>query len=235
MSVPRGILIGGLGEFADEYLVPLFQAAGYYISVARGWTQLLDTFSRQIDLALLDLPGEHAIDRLREARNQFTGVLMILGPRNDRLIVTAFAEGVEDYVPRPFRADELMARARAQLRRQQRHLPPPFTLGLFTFDLAERSITYAGRRLDLDLPAYTLLCVLAEAPYRTFTAEELVALVWGRNQAHNLLLIDALLQSLRRQIGDQYAHEALVGDLQCGISLLPTTAHNAPNTREQSG
>lgn len=50
MSVPYGVVIGGLGEYADEYLLPIFIASGYQIWITRGAATLYDTLSRQIDL-----------------------------------------------------------------------------------------------------------------------------------------------------------------------------------------
>lgn len=220
MSVPHGILIGGLGDYIDEYLSPLLTSAGYYVHIARGSTVLFDTLNRQTDLALIDLPGNDYLDLLNALRTQYTGTLVVLGPRHDRLVVTAFAQGVDDYVSRPFRADELMARVRAQLRRRQRYAPPPFTLGPFGFDLAARTITYQGRPLELDLPSFTLLSVLAEAPYRTFTPEELLASVWGRGQTHNLPLLAATWQALCQQMPDRETTKALAGDPYCGLALL---------------
>ncbi|MEF3273494.1 MAG: response regulator transcription factor [Chloroflexus sp.] len=222
MSVPHGILVGGLSEYTDEYLAPLLSAAGFYVVTARGWERLRDTLNRQFDLVLLDFPGEGVLDRLRDVRQQFPRMLVVLGPRNDRLTVIALTEGVDDYVARPFRADELIARVRAQLRRQQRYVPPPFTVGPFHFDLAARVITFDNRPLHLDLPAFTLLCVLAEAPYRAFSPEELVTLVWGRGQAHQRETLCATWQSLRQQIAPQQASYVLTGDPLHGLSLLAT-------------
>ncbi|WP_298405414.1 response regulator transcription factor [uncultured Chloroflexus sp.] len=220
MSVPYGILISGLGEYIDEYLSPLLTSAGYYVQLARGSAVLFDTLNRQTDLALIDLPGKDHLDLLNALRTHYTGMLVVLGPRHDWLVVTAFAQGVDDYVTRPFRADELMARVRAQLRRRQRYAPPPFTLGPFVFDLATRTISYQGHPLALDLPSFTLLSVLAEAPYRTFTPEELLESVWGRGQTHNLPLLAATWQSLCQQMPSREATKVLVGNPHCGLALL---------------
>lgn len=222
MSVPYGILIGGLGEYVDEYLSPLLVSAGYQVQIAGGTTALFDSLSRQTELALIDLSGETYLDQLAALRNQYTGALVVFGPRHDRLVVAAFAHGADDYVVRPFRADELMARIRAQLRRRQRYQPPPFTIGPFIFDKAARTIAYEGRPLDLDLPSFTLLCVLADAPYRIFTPEELLSQVWGRKHAHNLPLLEKTCQTLRRQITAEQAANVLVGDPQNGLALLPS-------------
>lgn len=220
MKVPYGILIGGLGEYADEYLSPLFVSAGYHVRTARGAAALFDTLSRQDDLLLIDLPASDYLHQIPLIRAQSTATLVMLGPRNDRLVVAALEQNADDYIARPFRVDELMARIRAQLRRRQRYAPPPFTVGPFRFDLAERTILYDGQPLDLDLPSFTLLCVLADAPYRTFTPAELLAAVWGRSQTHNLSLLETAWQSLCRQITGEHADRVLAGDPQCGLALL---------------
>lgn len=218
MSVPYGVLVGGLGEYADEYLLPIFIASGYQIWITRGAASLYDTLSRQIDLALVSIPDQSYLGQVPELLKQWQGVFMLVGPRNDQLVVDAFDHGVDDYIARPFRTDELMARVRAQLRRRQRYLPPPFTAGPFTFDLAVRTISFRDQPLDLDLPAFALLTVLAEAPTRRFTSTELLTLVWGRSQATNASLLEATWRRVRQQIGDD--ENVLVGDITREVALL---------------
>lgn len=218
MSVPYGVVIGGLGEYADEYLLPILIASGYQVWITRGAATLCDTLSRQIDLALVSIPDQSYLSQIPELLKQWQGVLMLIGPRNDQLVVGAFSHGVDDYIARPFRTDELMARIHAQLRRRQRYLPPPFTAGPFTFDLAARTISFRNQPLDLDLPAFALLTVLAEAPTRWFTATELLTLVWGRGQVNNLSLLEATWQRVRQQIEDD--ENVLVGDITQEVALL---------------
>ncbi len=218
MSVPYGVLIGGLGAYTDGYLVSLCLTAGYHALAVRGVQALFDTLSRQIDLALIDLPDREHLAQLPEVTSHFKGILIILGPRNDRLTVEAFHYGIDDYIARPFRADELLARMRAHFRRYQRSMPPPFTVGPFTFDLAARRISFNDTPLTLDLPSFALLNVLSEAPTRLFTATELLTQVWGRAEATNLALLDTSWQRLRHQVGN--AVDVLVGDVRQGFALL---------------
>ncbi|WP_445854760.1 winged helix-turn-helix domain-containing protein [Chloroflexus sp.] len=218
MSVPYGVVIGGLGEYADEYLLPIFVTSGYRVWITRGAATLSDTLNRQIDLALVSIPDQSYLDQIPELLKRCQGVFMLIGPRHDQLVVDAFAYGVDDYIARPFRTDELIARVRAQLRRRQRYLPLPFTAGPFTFDLAVRTISFRDQPLDLDLPAFALLTVLAEAPTRRFTSTELLTLVWGRGQANNVSLLESTWQRVRQQIeGDE---SVLVGDITREVALL---------------
>ncbi len=220
MSVPYGILIGGLTEYSDEYLAPLLQANGYLARAVKGPQALLDAICRQDDLLLLDVPGEEYQELFLAARAQCHGGMIVFGPRIDRLTVFALEHGADDYVARPFRADELMARIRAQLRRRQRFAPPPSAVGYFTFDHAARVIALDGRPLDLDLPEYALLSVLAESPRQRFSATQLLTMVWGRAQAENTPLLLAAWQRLRAQLSSAHQDCALVGDLADGFALL---------------
>ncbi|MGB9738594.1 response regulator transcription factor [Chloroflexus sp.] len=221
MRVPYGMLLGGLGSYVDSYLSSLLADAGYQVWMAIGQQVVLDTLSRQIDVALIDLPGSNYLDQIITLRADFPGILCIIGPRNDQLIVTTLESGADDYIPRPFRGDELLARIRAQLRRWQRYLPPPFAIGHFYFDLAQRTVTYAGTPLTLDLSTFTLLRVLAEKPYHIFPADEVADLVWGRGNEHRHQLLAQTWLRLCQQLDNA---PELYGNPTQGLGLTSPNA-----------
>ncbi len=221
MSIPYGVLLGGLGSYVDSYLASLLADAGYQVWVAIGQQAVIDTLSRQVEVALIDLPGSDYLDQMVSLHTNFTGILCIIGPRNDQLIVAALESGADDYIPRPFRSDELLARLRAQLRRRQRYLPPPFSIGRLHFDLAQRTVTYAGTPLALDLSTFTLLRVLAEKPYHILPANEVTDLVWGRGNEHRHQLLAQTWQRLCQQLDNA---PELCGNPTQGLGLTSPNA-----------
>lgn len=116
------ILIAGLGSRIEDFLVPILAEQGHTVHTAIGPGDTFAALSVGFDMLLIDLPSEHELGHLRELRDRCGCAMLVIGPpRNDRLLVAAIDQGADDYVPRPFRTDELLARIRAQLRRVQRN------------------------------------------------------------------------------------------------------------------
>jgi DNA-binding response OmpR family regulator len=115
--------------------------------------------------------------------------------------VRAFARGCDDFVPRPFHYDELVARIRAVLRRVS---PPPgrvLRAGAIEVDTATRRVTVAGERVSLPGKEYELLVKLASDPARVFTKEELLREVWGFRSLGRTRTLDSHASRLRRRLG----------------------------------
>ncbi|EFO79443.1 response regulator-like protein [Oscillochloris trichoides DG-6] len=120
MALAYTILVASLGSRIEEFLVPILIDQGYAVETSIGPTATLESVGPQIDLLLVDLPSEHELPAFHDLREQTSTSIIVLGPpRNDPLLVAALELGADDYVQRPFRTDELMARVRAQLRRLQ--------------------------------------------------------------------------------------------------------------------
>jgi DNA-binding response OmpR family regulator len=124
MAFSYTILIAGLGSRVEEFLVPVFTGLGHTVRTAIGPAAIFAALAESFDLILVDMPSEGELTYLRSLRDQCGCAMIVIGPsRNDRLLVAALEQGADDYVQRPFRTDELMARVRAQLRRVQRSRP----------------------------------------------------------------------------------------------------------------
>ncbi|NTV62018.1 MAG: response regulator transcription factor [Oscillochloris sp.] len=121
MAFAYTILVAGLGSRIEEFLVPMLAAQGHTVQTAVGAREIFAALEVDFDLLLVDLPSEAELSYLHDLRVACHCALIIIGPpRNDRLLVASLEQGADDYVQRPFRTDELMARIRAQLRRVQR-------------------------------------------------------------------------------------------------------------------
>jgi DNA-binding response OmpR family regulator len=127
--------------------------------------------------------------------------VIVLGGQESDVVdrVRAFARGCDDFVPRPFHYDELVARIRAVLRRVA---PAGRVLraGGIEIDTATRRVTVAGERVVLPGKEYELLLRLASDPERVFTKEELLRDVWGFRSLGRTRTLDSHASRLRRRL-----------------------------------
>lgn len=165
---------------------------GYEVRLARnGADGLSQAKESRPDLILLDimlpqLNGWEVCRRLkRDVNTRDVLVIMVTGRVEEGDKVLGFEMGADDYVTKPFSTRELLARMRAVLRRgrpdeaagRKAHLKA----GVLEIDRHRFEVTMAGRRVDLTLKEFELLCVLVGTPGRAFGREELLDLVWGQD------------------------------------------------------
>ena len=163
------------------------------------------------DLMLLDLrlPDANGLDVLREIRSAdgSTGrydprlpVIALTGRTTEADRVRGFAEGVDDYLGKPFSYQELAARIRAVLRRRGESRSGPVRVGDIELDPARREVRVAGRPVTLANKEFELLRALAADPRRVFTKEELLRDVWGFRSMGRTRTLDSHASRLRRKL-----------------------------------
>ncbi len=198
MGLAFTILIARLDAGPESHLVPVLEGLGYRVRTATGLPELLDTLSRSIDLVLLDLPSADEIAHLPAISAACSGPLIVIGPaHNERLVVEALERGADDYVQRPFRTDELLARVRAQLRRRERVLGHSLSFGPLTIDPHARQATRDGVPLPLSPEEFALLATLAARPGYACPAPLLLEQVWGQGSRDKLDLLTQAVARLR--------------------------------------
>lgn len=134
--------------------------------------------------------------------------------------VRAFDRGCDDYVPRPFHYDELLARIRAVLRRTSPSPAERLDAGPIAVDLVTRRVTVHGRGLTLPAKEYELLAKLAADPARVFTKEQLLREVWGYRALGRTRTLDSHASRLRRKLRQAGAGPAVVNVWGVGYRLL---------------
>jgi DNA-binding response OmpR family regulator len=184
------------------------EASGYEVITARdGQTAIELAAGEEPDLILLDirmggLDGYEVCRRIREF--SAVPIIMLTALAEDADKVAGLDVGADDYVTKPFSADELLARVRAVLRRvelSERQDPSStFQAGDLLVDLAQQRVFVRGQEVNLTPTEYRLLCELVRQAGRVLVPEYLLEKVWGVGyEGENRLLWQAV-HRLRRKI-----------------------------------
>ncbi len=160
-----------------------------------------------------DLPELHGDDVCREltASQPATKVLMLTAARSTDSLVEGLALGADDYLPKPFRFAELVARLRALGRRRGEALPPVLSAGELELDPGRRTAMRAGVPLDLAPKEFAVLEALLAARGKVVSPEELVEQVWDEQLDPLSNTLRMTVMTLRRKLGDPPLIETVRG------------------------
>lgn len=155
------------------------------------------------DLVLLDLmlPGKDGIDVCRQIRAESGVPIVMLTAKSDTIdIVVGLESGADDYVVKPFKPKELVARIRARMRRSEDPTPETLQIGDLSIDVAGHSVRRDGQTISLTPLEFDLLVALARKPWQVFTREVLLEQVWGYRHAADTRLVNVHVQRLRSKV-----------------------------------
>jgi two-component system response regulator MtrA len=155
------------------------------------------------DLVLLDLmlPGKDGIDVCREIRAESGVPIVMLTAKTDTIdVVVGLESGADDYVLKPFKPKELVARIRARLRRTDDPSPELLTIGDLSIDVAGHAVRRGSEQIALTPLEFDLLAALARKPWQVFTREVLLEQIWGYRHAADTRLVNVHVQRLRSKI-----------------------------------
>jgi two-component system response regulator MtrA len=155
------------------------------------------------DLVLLDvmLPTLNGVEVCRHLRAESGVPIVMLTARTDtRDVVSGLEAGADDYVVKPFKPQELLARIRARLRRTDITEPSQLGVGDLQIDVAGHSVKRGGEQLPLTPLEFDLLVALASRPTQVFDRESLLEKVWGYRHAGDTRLVNVHVQRLRSKI-----------------------------------
>jgi DNA-binding response OmpR family regulator len=160
-----------------------------------------------------DLPRLHGDDvcRALAAEQPRTKVLMLTAARSTDELVAGLALGADDYLSKPFRFAELVARLRALGRRTGEARPPVLQAGDVVLDPARRTAERAGRELDLTVKEFAVLEALLEAQGAVVTPEQLLERAWDENLDPLSNTVRMTVMTLRRKLGDPPLIETVRG------------------------
>jgi two-component system response regulator MtrA len=155
------------------------------------------------DLVLLDLmlPGTDGIDVCKEIRTESGVPIVMLTAKTDTVdVVMGLESGADDYIVKPFKPKELVARVRARVRRLETPGSDTLRIGDVSIDVAGHAVSRAGRPINLTPLEFDLLVCLARKPWQVFTREVLLEQVWGYRHAADTRLVNVHVQRLRSKI-----------------------------------
>ncbi len=155
------------------------------------------------DLVLLDLmlPGLGGIDVCRQIRAESGIPIVMLTAKSDTVdIVLGLESGADDYIVKPFKPKELVARVRTRLRRDANPAPERLEIGDLTIDVAGHVVSRNGSPIGLTPLEFDLLVALARKPWQVFTREVLLEQVWGYRHAADTRLVNVHVQRLRSKV-----------------------------------
>lgn len=185
---------------------------GFAVSVAHNGPDAVEMArSEGPGLIVLDvmLPGFDGIEVCRQVR-QFTDAYIIMLTARDEEAdkILGLSMGADDYLVKPFSPRELIARARAMLRRPRSHTPagqgqtPPISVGAVTVDPEARTVVAEGRDVDLTRTEFDLLAAMMARPRAAFTRRQLIDSVWGPGWFGDEHVVDVHVGHLRTKLGD---------------------------------
>lgn len=207
------ILIAEDNPHIVDFLSAGLKAHGFTtLVVADGQEAANLAHSDDFDLMILDLglPSKDGLAVLKQIRGQGDPLPIIVLTARDGLddTVTALESGANDYMTKPFRFEELLARIRVQLRDHQGGRPiqseTQLKVGDVTLDLLSRQAWVGGRLIDLSAREFMLAEVFLRHPMQVMSKEQLLNRVWGYDYDPGSNIIEVYVRHLRRKLGDGY-------------------------------
>jgi DNA-binding response OmpR family regulator len=173
-----------------------------------------------LDLGLPDIDGMTLISMIRAA--SAVPIVVVTARDDDASIVQALDAGADDYVVKPFGADQVSARVRAVLRRGAAPASyQPISIGDLVIDERSRTVSLAGAPVELARKEFDLLLALAQRPGEVVTKRELLADVWRQAYGGSDRTVDVHLSWLRRKLGETAADPRyLVSVRGVGVRLV---------------
>ncbi|SOC52474.1 MtrAB system response regulator MtrA [Ornithinimicrobium cerasi] len=187
-----------------EMLGIVLRKEGYSVATCADGGRAIPLFRElRPDLVLLDvmLPTLDGVEVCRQLRQESGVPIVMLTARTDTKDVVAGLEaGADDYVVKPFKPQELLARVRARLRRVDATDDGRLQVGDVVIDVAGHEVTRGGEPISLTPLEFDLLVALASKPSQVFDRESLLEQVWGYRHAGDTRLVNVHVQRLRSKI-----------------------------------
>jgi two-component system response regulator MtrA len=199
----RILVVDDDASLAEMLTIVLRQEGFESRMVSRGDQAMAQFREYRPDVVLLDLmlPGRDGIDVCKEIRAESGVPIVMLTAKGDTVdVVVGLESGADDYVVKPFKPKELVARIRARIRRFDEPSPETLTIGDLSIDVAGHSVTRHGEPISLTPLEFDLLVCLARRPWQVFTREVLLEQVWGYRHAADTRLVNVHVQRLRSKV-----------------------------------
>jgi DNA-binding response OmpR family regulator len=208
-------------ERISEPLVRVLRSEGFdVIHVDGGNAAVTHVETDRPDLVLLDLtlPDIDGVDVCRKLRSTMPDlpIVMLTARAEEMDVIVGLNAGADDYVAKPFRLAELVARIRARLRVADSATPPSAVLegGGLSLDPEARRAFRGDDELELTTKEFDLLALLMSRPGVTFTREQIMSSVWDEHWWGSTRTLDTHVSTLRRKIGDDADRPSIIVTLR---------------------
>jgi len=203
------ILIAEDEERISAFVAKGLESAGYQTLVVADGAEALDTaLSGDVDLVLLDvgLPTLDGFEVLRSIRGQGSQipVIMLTARTSTRDTVDGLDAGANDYVAKPFKFDELLARVRLRMREPMTVGPMTVSHGDVSLDVLARRATVGSREIDLSAREFSLAEEFIRHAGQVLSREQLLSRVWGMDFDPSSNVVDVYVRYLRAKIGQSH-------------------------------
>jgi two-component system response regulator MtrA len=192
----------------------LLRAEGFEVSYCADGNQAINAFQVvNPDLVLLDLmlPGRDGVEICRAIRESSGIPIVMLTARSDTNdVVTGLEAGADEYIVKPIKNEELIARIRARLRNIEAPAVNEISVGDLVIDVAGHGVKRGEINIPLTVLEFKLLVTLAKRPWQVFSREALLEEVWEYQHAADTRLVNVHVQRLRAKIEIDPEHPEIV-------------------------
>ncbi len=222
---PDRVLVVDDDAALAEMLTIVLGGEDMITAVCRSGDQVMSAFNEfKPDLVLLDLmlPGLDGMTACRQIRERSAVPIIMLTAKTDTGdVVRGLEAGADDYITKPFKNQELVARVRARLRRTEQ-LAEPLIFGDIVLDPAGHTVTRKGEPLELTPLEFDLLACLLATPEQVFSREKLLEQVWGYHHPGDTKLVNVHMTRLRSKIEDDAENPQVIKTVR-GIGYQAVT------------
>jgi two-component system copper resistance phosphate regulon response regulator CusR len=190
-------------------------------------TALSLALSDEFDLIMLDLglPGGDGFDVLHDVRahGEQVPILVLTAQIEERGVVACLEAGADDYMTKPFRIDELLARVTALLRRVGGPRESVLRAGDLELDLLARTAVLAGEVIELTSREFALLETFLRHPRQVLSREQLLSQVWGYYFEPGTNVVNVYVGLLRKKLGRDMIETVRGMGYRLAVNEVPTT------------
>lgn len=191
-----------------RFLTKGLSAEGHAVTTVADGNEALElALSGEFDLMLLDLgmPGRDGMGVLTELRRRRVNlpVIVLTARHSPQDIVSGLDSGADDYMTKPFRLAELLARIRTRLRATPSAEQFTRRVGDLSLDLRTHELTVAGRRVELSAREFALADVFLSHPGQALSREQLLSHAWGYDYDPGSNIVEVYVRYLRNKIGPE--------------------------------
>ena len=203
----EGVRAEAQKDLSDLFVFVTFNLSGGSPGQSRNQMQIMDLIRpEEYDGIILDwmMPKEDGVSALRRMRGQGIGAPCLLLTARDAVgdRVAGLDAGADDYLPKPFDAQELLARVRAMLRRREAFVPDVVSFGDLTLDKGSYELRRGPRSVRLTGKLYQLMLLFMENPRQLFSVQQLMDRVWNWDSEAEINVVWVNISQLRKKLAE---------------------------------